>query len=250
VLVAAAVCPHPPLLVPQVAGAAAAELDGLRDACRQALRGLAEARPDLLVAVGAGAVTRRHDAGTAGSLRPFGVPVGVTLGAVPSGPSLAPVLPLSLTVAAWLLDASRYPARAQVVGLEVAEAASPEECTALGARLAEQAPRVAMLVMADGSARRGPAAPGYADPRSVPLDDTLAAALAAGDSDPLAALDPALAADLLVQGRPALQVLAGAAVGRSWRGRVLAAEDRYGVAYLVATWTPSEGASDVPSPGR
>ncbi|MFD0891583.1 hypothetical protein ACFQ08_44135, partial [Streptosporangium algeriense] len=30
VLVAAAVCPHPPLLFPELAGTAAAELDGLR----------------------------------------------------------------------------------------------------------------------------------------------------------------------------------------------------------------------------
>jgi hypothetical protein len=250
VLVAAAVCPHPPLLVPRVAGAAAPELDHVRDACRRALGVLASARADLLVVVGAGVLTREHDAGARGSLRPVGVPVDVTLGTATSRAPSAPELPLSLTVAAWLLDACGYPAPAPVVGLEVAEQASPDACTALGGRLAERAARVAMLVMADGSARRGPAAPGYADPRSLPLDDVLAAALRDGDADALAGLDPDLAADLLVQGRASLQVLAGAALGRPWQGRVLASEDRYGVLYLVATWTPPGRAEDVPPPAR
>src|SRR5690606_23884604 len=51
-LVAAAVCPCPPLLVPEVAAGAAAELDTARAACRDALGVLAAARPDLLVVVG------------------------------------------------------------------------------------------------------------------------------------------------------------------------------------------------------
>jgi aromatic ring-opening dioxygenase LigB subunit len=48
VLLAAAVCPHPPLLVPEVAAGAAAELDDLRDACRTALAALAP-HPTLVV---------------------------------------------------------------------------------------------------------------------------------------------------------------------------------------------------------
>ncbi|MBX6769006.1 MAG: hypothetical protein IRY90_17965 [Actinomadura rubrobrunea] len=39
-LVSAAVCPHPPLLVPEMAGAAAGELDGLPHACDDAVRTL------------------------------------------------------------------------------------------------------------------------------------------------------------------------------------------------------------------
>jgi hypothetical protein len=51
-LVAAAVCPCPPLLVPEVAAGAATELDTARAACTDALGVLSAARPDLLVVVG------------------------------------------------------------------------------------------------------------------------------------------------------------------------------------------------------
>ncbi|MEU1095310.1 hypothetical protein ABZ389_18990, partial [Streptomyces sp. NPDC005877] len=51
-LVAAAVCPCPPLLVPAVASGAAPELDAARDACADAVGLLAASRPDLLVVVG------------------------------------------------------------------------------------------------------------------------------------------------------------------------------------------------------
>ncbi|NEB18392.1 hypothetical protein G3I46_18060, partial [Streptomyces coelicoflavus] len=51
-LVAAAVCPCPPLLVPEVASGAAPELDAARAACTDALGVLAASRPDRLVLVG------------------------------------------------------------------------------------------------------------------------------------------------------------------------------------------------------
>ncbi len=53
-LVAAAVCPCPPLLVPEVAAGAAPELDPARAACLDAVGVLAASRPDLLVVVGPG----------------------------------------------------------------------------------------------------------------------------------------------------------------------------------------------------
>ncbi|MGW6508255.1 hypothetical protein ACWGCP_12000, partial [Streptomyces niveus] len=51
-LVSAAVCPCPPLLVPALAAGAAPELDAARDACADALGVLAASRPDRLVVVG------------------------------------------------------------------------------------------------------------------------------------------------------------------------------------------------------
>jgi hypothetical protein len=54
-LIAAAVCPHPPLLIPQATGAPGcrgAELDRLRTACHRAVAALVGERPDLLVVVG------------------------------------------------------------------------------------------------------------------------------------------------------------------------------------------------------
>jgi hypothetical protein len=45
--------------------------------------------------------------------------------------------------------------------------------------------------MGDGSARRSEKAPGHLDPAAAPFDAAVAAALAAGDTTALAALDPA-----------------------------------------------------------
>ena len=70
-LVAAAVCPCPPLLVPEVAAGAAPELDTARAACADALGVLAAARPDLLVVVGPAEQSGRgvHAEGSRGSFR-------------------------------------------------------------------------------------------------------------------------------------------------------------------------------------
>ena len=86
-LVAAAVCPCPPLLVPEVAAGAAPELDTARAACADALGVLAAARPDLLVIVGPAEQSGRgvHAEGTRGSFRGFGVDVDVRLGAGGAG---------------------------------------------------------------------------------------------------------------------------------------------------------------------
>ena len=51
-LVAAAVLPHPPLMVPAVAADAALELDALRVACTEAVANVMEASPEALFIVG------------------------------------------------------------------------------------------------------------------------------------------------------------------------------------------------------
>jgi hypothetical protein len=99
-LIAAAVCPHPPLLVPEVTGASedprpgAAELGRLRAACRDAVADLLAAAPDQLVVTGGAAHTTEYPAGVGGSLADFAVPFTIGAG---SG------LPLSLTIGKWLL---------------------------------------------------------------------------------------------------------------------------------------------------
>jgi hypothetical protein len=111
VLVAAAVCPHPPLLVPEAMGAAGwpetgvlppgseADVDDqirrLRAACYATVRDLAAARPDLIVVLGGGSVTATHPGSAAGTLRDLGIPFTTGVG--------QPVLPLSLTVGSWLV---------------------------------------------------------------------------------------------------------------------------------------------------
>ena len=96
-LIAAAVCPHPPVLIPAAMGEAGAgpELADLRAACAAAARGLVRARPDLIVIVGGGPAGRTYPWPSAGSLHRYGVPWS-------TGPG-RPVLPLSLTVGTWLL---------------------------------------------------------------------------------------------------------------------------------------------------
>ena len=238
-LTAAAVCPHPPLLIPAAIGAAAGDppsaLSAVRDACEAAVRALAAAEPDLIAVVGGGPADREYDATAAGSLSEFGVPVTVGEG--------EPVLPLSLTVGRWLLGRAGIGAGAQAPGhgpqvllQAVDQRASADDCLKLGAAIAERAPRVALLAMGDASARRARDTEGVSDPRAQDYDDEVAEALAAADARWLGRLDPALDGELMVAGRAAWQVLAGAAAGTRMCGRLRCMTNPYGVTYLVASW--------------
>ncbi|MFF0096803.1 class III extradiol dioxygenase subunit B-like domain-containing protein [Streptomyces canus] len=236
-LVAAAVCPCPPLLVPPVAAGAAPELDGARAACTDALGVLAAARPDRLVVVGPAEQSGRgpHPQGARGSFRGFGVEVDVRLGPeqgqVPQGP-----LPTSLAVAAWLLDRVGW-SDAPIEGLGVGEPLEPERCIQTGREIAARAERVALLVMGDASACRTLKAPGYLDERAAPFDAEVARALGAADVAALQALDAELAYELKASGRACWQVLAGAAEGADLGGSLLYEDAPYGVGYVVATWS-------------
>lgn len=245
-LIGAAVCPHPPLLVPELAGDIAHELDDLRAACEEAIRRVLAADPDLLVVVGMDESTRDYGSAVAGSLQPYGLDLTV-------GPG-EPVLPLSLTIGGWLLAGARgLDVRFQGVAWD----AAPAECLRLGRALTYAAERVALLVMGDGAACREEKAPGYLDARAEPYDAEVARALGQADAAALAALDPGLSGELQVAGRAAWQVLAGAAgagvgerdrarpvpgqgvgqgVGHALNGTLLADMAPYGVGYLVANW--------------
>ncbi|WP_374985512.1 class III extradiol dioxygenase subunit B-like domain-containing protein [Streptomyces fradiae] len=243
-LVAAAACPCPPLLVPAVAAGAAPELDGARTACLDAVGVLAAARPDRLVVVGpdpdadpAGSGTVTYPEGAVGGFRGFGVDLDVRLGAGAGGEGEgARPLPPSLAVAAWLLQRADW-ADAPVEGFGVAGLLTPERCVEAGKEIAARAPRVALLVMGDGSACRSVKAPGYLDERAAGFDERVARALGAADTAALAALDADLAYELKAAGRAPWQVLAGAAHDASPEGRLLYDEAPYGVGYLVATWS-------------
>ncbi|MEU4064751.1 class III extradiol dioxygenase subunit B-like domain-containing protein [Streptomyces wedmorensis] len=237
-LVAAAVCPSPPLLVPDVATGAAHELDAARAACADAVGLLAAARPDRLYVVGAAPEGGHgvYPAGSPGSFAGFGVDLGVRLGEGRPADGDARPLPASLAVAAWLLDRARW-AAAPVEGLGVDETATPDVCAGLGRGLADSAERVALLVMGDGSACRTVKAPGYLDERAEGFDAAAARALGTADVAALLALDPELAYELKVAGRAPWQVLAGAAEGAGLDGRLLFEDAPYGVGYFVAAWS-------------
>ncbi|MBT2481357.1 class III extradiol dioxygenase subunit B-like domain-containing protein [Streptomyces sp. ISL-94] len=234
-LVAAAVCPAPPLLVPEVAAGAAAELGDARTACSDALAVLAASRPDLLVVVGAADEDHRgpYPQGARGSFRGFGVEADVQLGEGEEGPR---PLPPSLAVGAWLLRHARWGA-APVEGLGVGEPLDTERCLEAGREIAARGARVALLVMGDGSACRTLKAPGYLDERAAAFDAAAARALGAADVAALAALDAVLAAELQAAGRAPWQVLAGAAEGAGLDGRLLYEDAPYGVGYFVAAWS-------------
>jgi hypothetical protein len=130
-LIAGAVCPHPPLLIPAALGSAAsdppAELRKVADAAALAVSGLTGARPDLIVVVGGGAAEREYGADASGGLHAFGV--GITV-----GPG-EPVLPLSLTVGRWLLERAGILARDEALDLTAGLAGSGADLFGAGARL-------------------------------------------------------------------------------------------------------------------
>lgn len=243
-LVAAAVCPCPPLLVPEVAAGAAPELDAARVACTDALGVLAAARPDRLLVVGPAdrAGPEVYPEGARGSFRGFGVEVDVRLGqdgGTEPGPVPAETggeLPYGLAVGSWLLSRTGW-SDAPVEGIGVGEDLPAERCAALGRDLAARAGRVAMLVLGDASACRTLKAPGYLDERAAPFDAGIGRALGAADLAALAALDAVLARELKVSGRAPWQVLAGAAEDARLTGALLYEDAPYGVGYVAAAWS-------------
>jgi hypothetical protein len=243
-LIAGAVCPHPPLLIPDAAGA---EPPGafrkLLASSDLALRTLTATVPDLIAVIGGGPETREYPPGAAGGLQDYGIDVTVGTG--------EPVLPLSLTVGRWLLlragcDGSGPPVLVQAVS----QRATPAECRALGAAIAARAPRVAVLALGDGSARRARDIEGAPDPDAQDYDDEVAEALAAADARWLGQLDPAMDDRFLVAGRAAWQVLAGAAAGRRMQGRLHCCMAPYGVSYLVASWDSLDVLADSGTAGQ
>lgn len=206
-ITAACFLPHPPLLLAEYASLADPGGD-LRRRCRAALAELAGMGLDQLV---------------------------VLTGADRHAPAISSRRPLGLRVAGELLATDvRLPVPTEVV---VPFDAAPAEIAAAAARVRGGAAdgRTGILVLGDGSARRGETAPGHIDERSVPFDAIVAQALATGDPEPLRLLDAEVAGELLVAGRAAWQVLAAAADDPA---EVVSAysDDPFGVLYHVAVW--------------
>ncbi|MFD3404094.1 class III extradiol dioxygenase subunit B-like domain-containing protein [Kribbella sp. NPDC058693] len=226
-VVAAAVCPHPPLLVPEVASGAAPDLDELRAACLAAIDTLSVA--SAVVVIGSAQTSSTYPASAGGSFAAYGAP-GVRFG------SGDPVLPLSLAMGGWLLEQSKATGLPRTY-VAVPTTAPPEECIRLGREIASGNDRVGLLVMGDGSARRSEHSPVHLHPRAEIFDTTVATALQHSDLDVLKALDPDLATELHAAGRAPWQVLAGALEGTSLTPDLTYNAAPYGVGYLVASFT-------------
>ena len=220
----AVLCPSPPLLARDLTGRADV-LPELRAACAAAVERLLAARTDLVAVIGPGDATATWNPASQPDLREY----------ADSAPGGTPGLPLAVGLGAMLLDEAGYegPRELHAIGA----AATADECLALGATLADAAPRVGLLVVGDGSARRSVSAPGHLDERAEPFDARVEQAFRDGDMAALAAVDPRLARELMASGRAVWQVLAGAAGASAQAaepGEILYSGAPFGVSYLVA----------------
>jgi hypothetical protein len=231
VLIAAAVVPHPPVLVPEVAQGLSPDLDSLRAACGTAVGRLYAAGADEVLIVGAGP-QQGTEVRSRGSFRAYGVDLAVDgqWGPVTQSEDASEnAVPMTLPflIAAWLLrDRPAEPVRRPVM----VDQASGAFAIAGG--------RQAMLVLGDGSASRTPQAPGHFDERAEAYDAAVARALGTADAAALAALEPGLSRELHVAGLPAWRVLAAGATasGVEYDADLLYDQAPYGVGYFVATW--------------
>ena len=242
VITRAVLCPCPPLLARELTGRDAV-IPELRAACAEAVGWLVQDAPRQVIVVGPAPLTADWDPGARLDLSAFAP-------ALKDGGK--PDLPVSVGLAALLLDQAGYsgPRVLQAVG----EGEPEDRCIRLGASLAAAAAgtarRPGIRAASGGRAarrergshagdggRQRPAQrvrPGHLDERAVPFDDAVERAVRDGDLAALGALDPGLARELMVTGRPAWQVLAGAWGPEKPATQVRYADDPFGVAYLVA----------------
>ncbi|HET8589369.1 MAG TPA: hypothetical protein VFM01_07015 [Nakamurella sp.] len=243
-IVAAAVCPPAPLLVPGLADRLAATTPELAAACLAAVKSLGDADGLLMISAGrpggGGAVYPpgttvsaaglfRSDRAVLEAVTLPGDAHGLPAGEPGDGPADVSV---GTAVGASLISVAGI---ATPVTAQEVDPSNP-------ARLAAPDGRISVLVLADGAACHGEHAPGAPDPRSGPFDADLVAALRSGRPevladacDRLAELAPALRADAL----PALAAFADLAA-RQARGPAVAEVLHYsapfGVGYPVAVW--------------
>ncbi len=193
-LIGAAVCPHPPALIPEVGG------DFLGDLATRALavvRRLIAAAPDVIVVAGGpdphlgGRVAETGherpvwiDGIAGGSTDRFGVRFSV-------GDAGSDVLPLPGLVGCWLLDRAGWTGPRRFLMLPSRMPAA--ECAALGAALAGGEASVGLLAMGDGSTSRTDTSPAAFQPEAAAFDEEAFEALLAPDPDRLLALDGDLA---------------------------------------------------------
>ncbi|KHO26203.1 hypothetical protein QQ44_10610 [Mycolicibacterium setense] len=227
-LSAIAIVPATPVLVPELVGAAAVEVAGLRDAVITT----ATALPPRWLAVGVGPGDAVYGPDSAGTFAGYGVDIPVALGPGPVGEPMP--LPLCALIAGWIRGQAAPHASVDVHAYAATHPAA--EALALGrtlrARIDESPDPVGVLVVADGLHTLTPAAPGGHVAASVATQQDLDDALATGDLAALVELpEPVL-------GRVAFQVLAGLTASSPATARELYRGAPYGVGYFVGEWLP------------
>lgn len=274
-IVAAALCPPAPLLVPGLADDLASELSDLVSACRTAVATLMAVDRVVVLGTrtGSGArCLRPGDAVTSTAFSRSDYPAVPAI-RLPTGRGTARGPDLSTDhdgmrgdaggtgdgLAAWGRSGQTRVAAGTVVaayllhgvGITAPTGAvqlapdSADAAASLAADCAEIDPRdpverTGLVVMANGSAAHSEHAPGGDDPRSAGFDDDLVTAVASGDPARLAETCrrlAGLAAELHDDTLPALAALGELAVGNGTAtADVLHYSAPLGIGYLVATW--------------
>lgn len=237
-LSAVAIIPSAPLLVPELAGAAAAEVADLAAAVLAA----AALLPERWVVVGTGGADdvlgpdSPERGPLTGTFAGFGADVTVRLSPQQArDPAELPVdFPLCALVAAWVRGRARPRASAQIhvyrSGHDVDTALACGR--QLRAEIDQASDPTGVLVVADGANTLTPAAPGGYHPDDVAAQLVLDDALASGDVAALARLPEQ------ILGRVAFQVLAGLIEPGPRSAKELYRGAPYGVGYFAGVWQP------------
>jgi hypothetical protein len=227
VLSAIAIVPSAPVLVPELAGAAAAEVADLTAATLAA----AALLPPRWVAIGTGRADELVEPDSSGTFAGFGVDVPVRLSPRAHRPAELPV-PALLT--AWVRGRAQPDASAQVrlYRADLDADAALAHGRQLRAEIDRSPGPVGVLVVADGANTLTPAAPGGYHPEDAGAQLTLDDALADGDVTALAQLPPR------ILGRVAFQVLAGLSEPGPRSAKELYRGAPYGVGYFAGFWQP------------
>jgi hypothetical protein len=232
VLAAIAIVPAAPVLVPELAGAAATEVADLTAAVLAA----ASLLPSRWVALGTGAadeVLGPDGPNSRGTFAGFGADIRVGLSPqAHAGPPLD--LPVCALLAAWVRGQARPEASVQVRVYRRDRDA--DAALARGRQLRAEIDRVpdpiGVLVVADGANTLTPAAPGGYRPGDADAQLALDDALANGDLAALGQLPPQ------ILGRVAFQVLAGLTEPGPRSAKELYRGAPYGVGYFAGAWQP------------
>lgn len=225
---AIAIIPSAPVLIPELAGAAADEVAELRAATIAA----ATALPPRWIIVGVGAADGVVGPASVGTFAGYGADVGVRLSPQADGPPIP--MPLCALIGGWTRALAQPDAVAQV--RVYAEGHDTPAAVEIGRRLCAEIDRssepTGVLVVADGANTLTPAAPGGYRPDDVDMQRALDDALAGGDVAALTRL-PAQ-----VGGRVAFGVLAGLAEPVPRSAKELCRASPFGVGYFAGVWQP------------
>ncbi len=228
-LSAIAIVPCAPVLVPELAGAAAAEVADLAAAVVAAAAML----PIRWVAVGIGPGDAVVSPASAGTFAGFGVDLPVRLAPQP-GDRSAQDLPLCALMAAWVRGQARPDSFVEVRAY--AGDSDPASAVARGrelrAELEEQPDPIGVLVVADGANTLTARAPGGYDPGGAAAQQLLDDALASGDVATLSRLPER------ILGRVAFAALAGLTKPGPRSATELYRGAPFGVGYFAGVWQP------------